>query len=115
MLEQEDGPIMKQLAGLGLAEAIEALRAELLLARSQGDMASIRFPISSVSVELQVVATGKGEGKVGFKVPIIDLELGGVGSYSRETTNKVVIEFGVPVDSDGKPVRVDRASDVPRN
>jgi hypothetical protein len=104
---------MNARSDLDLADAIDQLREQLVVARSRTANAEIQFPIHSVTVELQLVAVKEGEGKVGFKVPVIDLELGLTGGLSREVTHRVVIELEGPVDRSGKPIRVDRVSKVP--
>jgi hypothetical protein len=101
------------LSGLNLADAIEQLRTELEIARCRALDADVRFPINGVTVELCVVATAEGEGRAGFKVPVIDLELGAQAGYSREATHKVTIEFGTPVDANGDPLRVSELSAIP--
>lgn len=100
-------------SAIGLADAIEDLREQLELARSRVKADGITFPIRSVTVELQMVAAKEGEGKAGFKVPVIDLELGAAGRVSREATHRVVIEFATPVTASGEAIRVDRISTVP--
>jgi hypothetical protein len=69
--------------GLGLAEAIESLRDDLLKARSAGADSEIQLPVESMTVELTVTATRSVDGKAGFKVPIVEVELGGGGSRER--------------------------------
>jgi hypothetical protein len=96
--------------GLGLAEAIEALRDDLLKARAAGASSEIQLPVESMTVELTVTATRSREGKAGFKVPFVPVELGGGGSRERGTGQKVTVVFGGPVDRDGRPVKVARAS-----
>jgi hypothetical protein len=96
--------------GLGLAEAIEALRDDLLKARAAGATSEIQLPVESMTVELTVTATRTRDGKAGFKVPIVEVELGGGGSRERGTGQTVTVVFGGPVDSDGRPVKVARAS-----
>jgi Trypsin-co-occurring domain 2 len=68
--------------GLGLAEAIEALRDDLLKARAAGATSEIQLPVESMTVELTVTATRTREGKAGFKVLFVPVELGGVGAGS---------------------------------
>ena len=96
--------------GLGLAEAIEALRDDLLQARAAGASSEIQLPVESMTVELTVTATRSREGKAGFKVPIVEVELGGSGSRERGTGQTVTVVFGGPVDRDGNPVKVAQAS-----
>jgi hypothetical protein len=92
--------------GLGLAEAIEALRDDLLKARAAGATSEIQLPVESMTVELTVTATRTRDGKAGFKVPIVEVELGGGGSRERGTGQKVTVVFGGPVDREGRPVKV---------
>jgi hypothetical protein len=94
--------------GLGLAEAIEALRDDLLRARAAAATSEIQLPVESMTVELTVTATRSVDGKAGFKVPIVEVELGGGGSRERGTGLTVV--FGGPVDREGRPVQVARAT-----
>lgn len=100
---------------LRLADAIEELREQLTLARTRSLGSELHFPIKSVQVELQVVAARDRGGKAGFKVPVIDVELGGSGSASRRATHTITIEFGAPVDPKGDPVRVERLTARPRD
>jgi hypothetical protein len=72
----------RSVEGLGLAEAIAALRDDLLQARAAGATSDIQLPVESMTVELTVTATRSREGKAGFKVPIVEVELG--GGRSRE-------------------------------
>jgi hypothetical protein len=97
--------------GLGLAEAIEALRDDLLKARAEGATSDIQLPVESMTVELTVTATRTREGKAGFKVPFVPVELGGGGSRERGTGQKVTVVFGGPVDREGRPVKVAQATD----
>jgi Trypsin-co-occurring domain 2 len=97
--------------GLGLAEAIEALRDDLLQARAAGATSDIQLPVESMTVELTVTATREANAKAGFKVPFVPVELGGGGSRERGTGQKVTVVFGGPVDRDGRPVKVAQATD----
>jgi Trypsin-co-occurring domain 2 len=97
--------------GLGLAEAIEALRDDLLQARAEGGKSEIQLPVESMTVELNITATRTREGKAGFKVPFVPVELGGGGSRERGTGQTVTVVFGGPVDRDGNPVKVAQATD----
>ena len=97
--------------GIGLADAIAVLRSELLAARAAGGGADIQLPVESMTVALQVVATRSADGKAGFKVPIVNAELGGSAGWQRETMQTVTVVFGPPVDRDGNPLKVARASD----
>jgi hypothetical protein len=90
---------------LRLAEAIAALRDDLLKARAAGAKSEIQLP-----VELTVTATRSREGKAGFKVPIVEVELGGGGSRERGTGHAVTVVFGGLVDRAGRPVKVAQAT-----
>jgi Trypsin-co-occurring domain 2 len=99
-----------KVASIGLSEAIQGLRAELVAAVAAGVGEPIQFPIAKMTVELQIVATKSVDGKAGFRVPIIELEVGGGGNWQRENTQTVTVEFGSPVDREGRPVKVVSAS-----
>jgi len=96
--------------GIGLCDAIVMIREELLAARNSGENADIRLPVTSVTVELQVVATSERGGKAGFKVPLVNLELGGSASRGWERTSMVTVVFGTPTGRDGEPVHVTESS-----
>ena len=63
-----------------------------------------------MTVELTVTATREVNGRAGFKVPIVEVELGGGGSRERGSGQKVTVVFGGPVDRQGNPVKVAQAS-----
>jgi len=100
--------------GIGLADAIGMLRDELLRARAAGAGSDIQLPVESMTVVLTVEATKSREGKAGFKVPVLELELGGGGSRERSSGQTVTVVFGQPVDRDGRPVKVASVSDKPK-
>jgi hypothetical protein len=52
----------------GLADALEALRAELTEAVSQGDGEPMRFTIEPIELTFQAVLTTTADGKVGWGV-----------------------------------------------
>ena len=96
---------------IGLAEAISLLRDDLLAAREAGAGSEIQLPVESLTVELKVGATRSAEGKAGFRVPIVNAELGSTGGWKGETMQTVTVKFSSPVDRDGNPVKVTSASD----
>jgi hypothetical protein len=102
----EEAQVPDGVEGIGLAEAIAQLRDDLLEARASGAGSGIQLPIESLTVELKVVATTGVDGKAGFKVPIVNAELGGGGSWKDETIQTVTVQFGSPLDRDGNPVKV---------
>jgi len=99
-----------QPGGSSQAEAIEALRDDLLKARAAGATSEIQLPVESMTVELTVTATREANAKAGFKVPIVEVELGGGGSRERGTGQKVTVVCGGPVDREGRPVKVAQAT-----
>lgn len=101
----------RPIEGIKLSTAIEHIRGELLAARASGEGADIRLPVESVTVELQVVAMTEAQGKAGFKVPVIDTELGGAARRTSERSSTVKVVFGPPVDPDGNPVQIVRDGD----
>jgi hypothetical protein len=96
--------------GLGLADAIGLLRDALLEARAAGGNSPIQLPVQSMTVELTVTATRSADGKAGFKVPFVNVELGGSGSRQRGSDQTVTVVFGPPVDRDGRVVKVAESS-----
>jgi hypothetical protein len=96
--------------GLGLADAIGLLRDELLRSRAAGADSDIQLPVESMTVELTVTATRSMDGKAGFTVPVVNLQLGGGGGRERGSEQKVTVVFGSPVDRGGNPVRVAQPS-----
>jgi hypothetical protein len=100
--------------GLGLADAIGLLRDELLQAQAAGAGSEIQLPVESMTVVLKVTATRSVDGKAGFKVPIVELELGGGAGRERGSEQTVTVVFGGPVDCEGRPVKVAQESAQPK-
>jgi hypothetical protein len=98
--------------GLGLAEAIAMLRDELLRARAAGGGSDIQLPVESMTVELTVAATRSADGRAGFTIPLVGLELGGGGGWEHASGHKVTVVFSGPVDREGNPVKVASAADA---
>jgi hypothetical protein len=96
--------------GIELADAISMLRNALLSARTAGAGSDIQLPVESMTVQLQVAATWTRDGKAGFSVPIVNVELGGSAGWQREGMQTVTVVFGAPVDREGRPVKVAQAS-----
>jgi hypothetical protein len=72
--------------------------------------AHIQLPVESMTVVLKVTATKSKDGKAGFKVPIVELELGGGAGQQRGSEQTVTVVFGGPVDRNGRPVKVAQES-----
>jgi hypothetical protein len=97
---------MMVLVGLGLADALEVLRAELASARAKAAGKDVQFPVESLTIELKVGVTRSKDGKAGFKVPFIGAEVGGSAGLDRELVHTVTMVLGPPVDRQGRPVKV---------
>ena len=88
---------------IGLAKYIEDLRAELVLAMTQGAEADIRFLAKSIDLELQVAAqmTTEGGGKVSFTIFGIGAEGGADRSTGSTSTQTLKLSLDL-VDRHGK-------------
>ena len=98
--------------GVGLADALEALRAEFAEARLKAAGSDLQFPVETVTVELRVVMTRIRDGKAGFRVPFVNAELGGGAARGSERTQTLTVVLGAPVDGAGRPVKVASETDV---
>jgi Trypsin-co-occurring domain 2 len=99
-------------AGVGLDEALAALRFDLAAAQTEAAGSNLQFPVESVTVELTVAVTKSVDGKAGFRVPVLGAELGASGGREAASTQKLTVTLGPPVDAAGRPVKVTRTSDV---
>jgi hypothetical protein len=73
---------------VGLADAIAALRRELLVAMDEGKDASMRFRLTPVELSLQVAVEKEAGGKIAWHV----LGLGGSWSSAVTQTLKLKLE-----------------------
>ena len=74
-------------AVVGLAEAIAALRKELLAAANEGANTAMRFKLAPVELSMQVAVTKDAGGKIGWQV------LGLGASYSSATTQTLALRL----------------------
>jgi hypothetical protein len=72
---------------VGLADAIGALRKELLAAMGEGKDAEMRFRLAPVELSLQVAVTKEASGKIAWHV------LGLGGSYASATTQTLTMHL----------------------
>ena len=100
--------------GVGLAAAIEELRGQFETVVRQGGDADVQFPVQEVTVELRVVTTENVDGKAGFTVPFVGVELGGSMGRGGEAAQTVTVRFGAPVDRAGNPIKVVQPSAQPK-
>jgi hypothetical protein len=98
--------------GIGLADALELLRRDLAAAQAKAAGTDVQFPIETLTVELKVGVTRSAGGKAGLTVPFIGAELGGSAGYDRETVQTVTLVLSSPVDREGQPVKVAKATDA---
>lgn len=108
MSERDAAPVV----GMGLAEAIGVLRDELLRAQAAGAEARIQLPVESMTVHLTVTATRSVDGKAGFTVPVVGVELGASGGRGRASEQTVTVVFGAPVDREGRSVKIASSEDT---
>src|SRR5947209_16474641 len=97
--------------GIGMAEALEMLRADVFRAQQSAASAEVQFPIQTLTVQLKVGLTKLADGKAGFKVPFVGAEIGVSAGLHQESTQTVTLVLGPPVDRQGQPVKVAQASD----
>lgn len=97
--------------GIGLADAIRMLRAEVLSAHKAAAGTNMRFPVESMVLELKIAATRSADGKAGFCVPFVNVELGASTGWERERMQTVTVTFGKPVDDQNTPIDVSQGSD----
>lgn len=72
---------------IGLADAIEALRGEIMAAAVSGEDQAMRFSIEPVELTIQVAITKEGNGKIGWHV----LEAGVM--YESVTTQTLTLKL----------------------
>ena len=96
---------------IGLATVLEDLRMELVSAQAEAAGTSVQFPIERLTVELKVAVTRTKEGRAGFRVPYVGVELRGSTGIDHETLQTITVVLGAPVDASGNPVKVISTSD----
>lgn len=96
--------------GVGLAEALEVLRAELASAQAEAADKDVQFPIETLTIEFKVGVTRSADGKAGFRVPLLGAEIGGSTGAKRESVQTLTLVLGAPIDRDGRSVKVRRSS-----
>jgi hypothetical protein len=73
----------------GLAQAIGALRRELVQAQSAGAGEDLRFRLGPVEMEFLVEVTREGSGEAGVKFWVVNV--GAKGSLARGTTHRLTL------------------------
>jgi Trypsin-co-occurring domain 2 len=88
---------------IGLQEAIEAVRTELIGAMHSGAKEEIQFRVGTVQLEFQVTVTREAEGKAGVRFWVVEAGLSGKLSSGATHTVRVALD---PVTRDGSQVTV---------
>jgi hypothetical protein len=86
-----------------LAEAVEAVRAELLRAKELGAGSPMEFEVGPVEMQFTVALTREGKANAGVKVWVI--EAGTSGTLTGQRTHQVKITLH-PKRPDGRPERI---------
>lgn len=89
----------------GLADAVKALRAELIDAMATAKGEPIQFEVGSVTMEFAVEITADAEATGGVRFWVI--ELSGTGSVGRTATNKITLEMTPRTISGKSPLIAD--------
>lgn len=72
---------------VGLASAVEALRAELTEAMARGAHSSMRFRLEPLELTVQAVVTKQADGKIGWSI------LGAGGKYESAVTQTLTLRL----------------------
>src|SRR2546421_5154461 len=94
---------------IGLADSIQALRAELSEAMLKADGDAIQFPVGEVHLEFQVGVTKDAKAKGGARFWIV--ELGAEAGYAAESIQHISVTLEPSVDAAGERVLVARGFD----
>jgi Trypsin-co-occurring domain 2 len=102
VLQGEGRRLVADSAGVGLADAVRALRAELTSAMTEGADQALRFELGPVEMEflLEVNREAGGQGGVRFWV----VSLGGSGSVARGSTHRVTLQLAPRTSSGEAPL-----------
>lgn len=87
--------------GIPLADAVEALRQQLIEAVMAGAGSPIRLAVREVELSMEVGVTRVGAGNAGIRFWL--LEFGAKGEVSNAATHRVTLKLD-PVDADARPV-----------
>jgi hypothetical protein len=90
---------------VGLAEAVERLRAEFELARELGEGKQLRFEIGDVEMEFHVSIRRDGGGNGAVRLGVVTL--GAKGSVGDEHTHRLKVLLH-PQDDQGRPAQISR-------
>ena len=88
----------------GLAETIEALRAELTAAMARGSGKPLQFELGQVNVELMLAIIREGSGSGGLRFGVVSF--GAAGKAASESTHRLSLTLNPVAARGGDPVRV---------
>ena len=91
-------------ASVGLAEAIVAVRRDLLRAQDEGAGSEVRFAVGPVELEFSVAVTRDAKGEASINV-LGFISLGGGAGVSSGETHRVKVTLN-PLAVDGEPFEV---------
>lgn len=91
-----------------LAEAVEAVRSELMRAKELGEGSPLAFEVGPVEMQFTVALTREGKTNAGVKVWV--LEAGASGTLTGQRTHQIKITLN-PKQSDGQPARIGASTD----
>lgn len=99
---------MPETPDIPLADAIQRLRDELIVAAQEGAGKDVRFRLGPVKLDLEVAATYTGGGEAGIKFWVVTI--GGRAEASKARTHTVHLELQ-PVGQDGEDLVVGARSE----
>jgi hypothetical protein len=88
------------MAVMSLSDVLVQLRKELADAQKKATDENLKLTVKDIEVELQVATTQEANGKVGFKVWLLEGETG--GGYTREQTHKIKLRLEPHLPDGGK-------------
>jgi len=94
---------------IGLADSIQALRAELSEAMLKAEGDAIQFPVGEVHLDFQVGVTKDAKARGGARFWIV--ELGAEAGYAAESIQHISVTLEPPVNAAGERVLVARGFD----
>jgi hypothetical protein len=89
----------------GLAEAVNAVREELIRARNLGAGSPMPFEVGPIEMEFEVALTRQGTGDAAVKVWVFEAKVGASLADQRTHRLKVVLN---PQHRDGGPAKIGR-------
>lgn len=89
---------------IGLVEAIQAVREEVVQAVLAGAQRPLKFPLEGIQLTFQVGVTR--DSATGGKLKFWVLELGREQRHQQQSVHTVMVNLGAPLDDAGQPFKV---------